>query len=66
MSLFEDGVIPKNILKEIMKKVKEINNPIEKLNTIWDMVPNSYIENNNSNDNIEEYNTEIVLSLDLV
>ena len=49
-----------------MKKVKEINNPIEKLNTIWDMVPNSYIENNNSNDNIEEYNTEIVLSLDLV
>ena len=66
MSLFEDGVIPKNILKEIMKKIKEVNNPIEKLNTIWDMVPNSYIENNNSNDNIEEYNTEVVLSLDLV
>lgn len=66
MTLFEDGVMPKNILKEIVKAVKGVSNPIEILNTIWDMVPNSYIENNNSNDNIEEYNTEVVLSLDLV
>lgn len=66
MILFEDGVIPKNKLKEIVKAVKGASNPIEILNTIWDMVPNSYIENNNSNDNIEEYNTEVVLSLDLV
>lgn len=66
MILFEDGVVPKNILKEIVKAVKGVSNPIEILNTIWDMVPNSYIENNNSNDHIEEYNTEVVLSLDLV
>ena len=46
--------------------IKGVTNPVEILNTIWDMIPSSYIENNIQNDNIEEYNTEVVLSLDLV
>lgn len=66
MCLFEDGVVPKNKLKEIVKMIKGVTNPVEILNTIWDMIPSSYIENNTQNDNIEEYNTEVVLSLDLV
>lgn len=66
MCLFEDGVIPKNKLKEIVKMIKGVTNPVEILNTIWDMIPSSYIENNTQNDDIEEYNTEVVLSLDLV
>ena len=66
MCLFEDGVVPKNKLKEIVKMIKGVTNPVEILNTIWDMIPSSYIENNTQNDDIEEYNTEVVLSLDLV
>ncbi len=66
MCLFEDGVVPKNKLKEIVKMIKGVTNPIEILNTIWDMIPSSYIENNTQSENIEEYNTEVVLSLDLV
>lgn len=66
MCLFEDGSIPKNKLKEIVKMIKGVTNPVEILNTIWDMIPSSYIENNTQSENIEEYNTEVVLSLDLV
>ena len=66
MDLFEDGAIPINISKEIAKTIRKMKNPIEILNVIWDMVPDSYIKNSKSKDNIEEYSTEVVLSLDLV
>lgn len=66
MDLFEDGAIPHNISKEIVKTLKGIKNPIEVLNTIWDMVPDSYVKNINKKDDIEEFSTEVVLSLDLL
>lgn len=66
MDLFEDGTIPSNISKEIAKVIRKNKNPIQILNVIWDMVPDSYIKNINKKDNIEEYSTEVVLSLDLL
>ena len=66
MHLFEDGAIPSNISKEISKVIRKNKNPIQILNVIWDMVPDSYINNIKNTDNIEEYSTEVVLSLDLI
>ena len=43
MDLFEDGAIPSAIGKEIVKMIKGIGDPIEIFNTIWDLVPVSYI-----------------------
>lgn len=66
MELFGNGTIPSNISKEITKIIRKNKNPIQILNVIWDMVPDSYIKNINKKDNIEEYSTEVVLSLDLI
>ena len=66
MDLFEDGAIPLAIGKEIVKMIKGIVDPIEMFNTIWDLVPDSYIKNSESKEEIQDYNTEVVLSLDLL
>ena len=66
MDLFEDGAIPLAIGKEIVKMIKGIADPIEMFNTIWDLVPDSYIKNSESKEEIQDYNTEVVLSLDLL
>lgn len=66
MDLFEDGAIPSAIGKEIVKMIKGIGDPIEIFNTIWDLVPDSYIKNSESKEEIQDYNTEVVLSLDLL
>ena len=66
MDLFEDGAIPSVIGKEIVKMIKGIADPIEMFNTIWDLVPDSYIKNSESKEEIQDYNTEVVLSLDLL
>ncbi|WP_373599821.1 helicase-related protein [Paraclostridium bifermentans] len=66
MYLFEDGSIPMKIGKEIVKTIKGLVDPIEILNTIWDLVPDSYIKNSNTEENSKEYNAEVVLSLDLL
>ena len=66
MDLFEDGVIPSAIGKEIVKMIKGIADPIEIFNTIWDLVPDSYIKNSETKEEIQDYNTEVVLSLDLL
>lgn len=66
MDLFEDGAIPSSIGKEIVKMIKGIADPIEIFNTIWDLVPDSYIKNSESKEEIQDYNTEVVLSLDLL
>ena len=66
MDLFEDGAIPSSIGKEIVKMIKGIADPIEIFNTIWDLVPDSYIKNSEIKEEIQDYNTEVVLSLDLL
>ena len=66
MDLFEDGAIPSVIGKEIVKMIKGIGDPIEIFNTIWDLVPDSYIKNSEIKEEIQDYNTEVVLSLDLL
>lgn len=66
MDLFEDGSIPMKIGKEIVSTIKGIVDPIEILNTIWDLVPDSYIKNSKVEKNATEYNAEVVLSLDLL
>lgn len=66
MDLFEDGVIPYEIGKEIVKTIKGINDPIEIFNTIWDLVPDTYIKNSKDKEELKDYNTEIVLSLDIL
>lgn len=66
MDLFEDGATPLAIGKEIVKMIKGIADPIEMFNTIWDLVPDSYIKNSESKEEIQDYNTEVVLSLDLL
>ncbi|QJA09076.1 helicase [Romboutsia sp. CE17] len=66
MDLFEDGSIPIKIGKEIVTTIKGITDPIEILNTIWDLVPDSYIKNLKIEENKAEYNAEVVLSLDLL
>lgn len=66
MDLFEDGSIPMKIGKEIVSTIKGIVDPIEILNTIWDLVPDSYIKNSKVEKNTKEYNAEVVLSLDLL
>lgn len=66
MDLFEDGSIPMKIGKEIVSTIKGIVDPIEILNTIWDLVPDSYIKNSKVEKNTIEYNAEVVLSLDLL
>ena len=66
MDLFEDGAIPLAIGKEIVKMIKGIADPIEMFNTILDLVPDSYIKNSESKEEIQDYNTEVVLSLDLL
>ena len=66
MDLFEDGAIPSVIGKEIVKMIKGIADPIEMFNTIWDLVPDSYIKNSETKEEIQDYNTEVVLSLDLL
>lgn len=66
MDLFEDGAIPSAIGKEIVKMIKGIADPIEIFNTIWDLVPDSYIKNSETKEEIQDYNTEVVLSLDLL
>ena len=66
MDLFEDGAIPLAIGKDIVKMIKGIADPIEMFNTIWDLVPDSYIKNSESKEEIQDYNTEVVLSLDLL
>lgn len=66
MDLFEAGAIPLAIGKEIVKMIKGIADPIEMFNTIWDLVPDSYIKNSESKEEIQDYNTEVVLSLDLL
>lgn len=66
MDLFEDGAIPSSIGKEIVKMIKGIADPIEMFNTIWDLVPDSYIKNSDTKEEIQDYNTEVVLSLDLL
>ena len=66
MDLFEDGAIPLAIGKEIVKMIKGIADPIEMFNTIWDLVPDSYSKNSESKEEIQDYNTEVVLSLDLL
>lgn len=66
MDLFEDGSIPIKIGKEIVTTIKGITDPIEIFNTIWDLVPESYIKNLKTEENKAEYNAEVVLSLDLL
>lgn len=66
MDLFEDGSIPSVIGKEIVKTIKGIRDQIEIFNTIWDLVPDSYIKNSDTEKEIQDYNTEVVLSLDLL
>ncbi|MEG1310889.1 MAG: helicase-related protein [Romboutsia sp.] len=66
MDLFEDGAIPSAIGREIVKTIKGIGDPIEIFNTIWDLVPDSYIKNSDNEKEIQDYNTEVVLSLDLL
>ncbi|HFL3686849.1 TPA: helicase-related protein [Clostridioides difficile] len=66
MDVFENGAIPLEIGKEIVKMVKYIIDPIEMFNTIWDLVPESYIKNSESKYELKDYNTEVVLSLDLL
>lgn len=66
MDLFEVGSIPGAIGKEIVKTIKGIGDPIEIFNTIWDLVPDSYIKNLKTEENKAEYNAEVVLSLDLL
>lgn len=66
MDLFEDGSIPTKTGKEIVSTIKGIVDPIEILNTVWDLVPDSYIKNSKTEENKTEYNAEVVLSLDLL
>lgn len=66
MDLFDDGVIPSEIGKEIVKTIKSINDPIEIFNIMWDLVPDSYIRNSQPKEELKDYNTEVVLSLDLL
>lgn len=66
MDLFEDGAIPSATGKDIVKTTKGICDPIEIFNTIWDLVPDSYIKNSDNKEEIKDYNTEVVLSLDLL
>lgn len=66
MDLFEVGSIPGAIGKEIVKTIKGIGDPIEIFNTIWDLVPDSYINNSEVKEQKIDYNTEVVLSLDLL
>ena len=66
IDVFEDGVIPSEIGKEIVKTLKGINDPIEMFNTIWDLVPELYIKNVEPKEELKDYNTEVVLSLDLL
>lgn len=66
MDIFEDGAVPSEIGKEIVKVLKGINDPIEMFNTIWDLVPEIYIKNVESKEELKDYNTEVVLSLDLL
>lgn len=66
MEVFEDGVVPQEIGKEIVKMLKGINDPIKMFNTIWDLVPKTYIKNIETKEGLKDYNTEVVLSLDLL
>lgn len=66
MNVFEAGAIPSEIGKDIVKMLKGIMNPIEMFNTIWDLVPDSYIKNSEPKEELKDYNTEVVLSLDLL
>lgn len=66
IDVFEDGAIPSEIGKDIIKTLKDIKNPIEMFNTIWDLVPELYIKNAEPKEELKDYNTEVVLSLDLL
>lgn len=66
IDLFEDGAIPSEVCKEIVKTIKGINDPIEIFNVMWDLVPDSYIRNSQPKEELKDYNTEVVLSLDLL
>lgn len=66
MEVFENGAIPSEIGKEIVKILKGINDPIEMFNTIWDLVPELYIKNTEAKEELKDYNTEVILSLDLL
>lgn len=66
MDLFENGVIPFSINKDIVKNIKKINDPIEIFNTIWNSIPSTYMKTLKMEEDLQEYNTEVVLSIDLL
>lgn len=66
IELFEDGAIPKEISKLIKNKIEKMNDSIKIFNTIWDEIPRTYKKNSKNKNNKKEYNTEIILSMDLL
>ena len=43
-----------------------MNDSIKIFNTIWDEIPRTYKKNSKNKNNKKEYNTEIILSMDLL
>ena len=68
IQIFNNGVLPANLIKTIKLKISKIGNFIERYNVIWDSIPTKYLEYVNTRKLTDVNNdaAEIVLSLDLI
>ncbi len=60
--IFQDGVVPSKTMSEINKELKGKTDPIEVYKIVNKLLPQNYINSNYEDKNIEDYDTEVVLS----
>ena len=62
MTLWENGVIPQSLTKEIMRDIKGINDEIQAYAEILDRIPDRYFEDKNESRSVEIAQKQVILS----
>lgn len=61
--LWEEGIIPTTVTKEVLKRTKELEDPLHVYYTIEECVPLQYLNYNDKKSEITKSDNEVILSL---